>query len=157
VRNPALGIPVPRTVAGLRVETRLIRSRGYDPATAPQISEPAQAVALAAKLTQSDRERILVFYLSTQNRVLGIQQLSVGALASALAPVDAILRTALLAGAAGFIVVHNHPSGDPTPSGPDKDLHQRLTRAAELVDLRLLDSVVVGDGRWTSLRDRGGA
>lgn len=156
-RNPALGLPVPRAAAGLKVETRLVRSRGYRPDRLPTITSPADVAALARKLPDSDRERTLALYLNAQNRVVGVQQLSVGARSATLVPIDAVIRTALLANAAGFVLVHNHPSGDPTPSRPDADIYRRLKAAAELVDIRALDAVVVANGQYRSLEEQGGA
>jgi hypothetical protein len=147
-------MPVPRRYAGLKVETRLIRSRGWDPAKAPKIGTPADVAAIARKLVDSDRERVLVLYLNVQNQVIGVQQLAVGALSAAMVPVDAVLRAALLADAAGIILVHNHPSGTPTPSAADRQIHNRLATAAKHVDLTLLDSVVVANGAYVSLAER---
>jgi DNA repair protein RadC len=66
-----------------------------------------------------------------------------------------LLRAALLADAAGMILVHNHPSGTPTPSAADRQIHDRLTTAAKQVDLTLLDSVIVENGAYVSLAERG--
>lgn len=158
-RNPALGLPVPREYRGLAVETRLVRSRGWDPRKAPAITSPVDVVTIARKLTQSDRERLLALYLNVQNRVVGIEQLGVGSLSQALVDTGALMRAALMLavkrGAAGFILVHNHPSGIAEPSAADRKIHEQLGRAAALLDLKLLDTVVVADGAYVSLAERG--
>lgn len=137
------------------METRLVRSRGFDPAAAPAITSSAAVADVARKLTRSDRERVLALYLNTQNRLVGVQQVSVGARASSLVPPDAILRTALLTNAAGLILVHNHPSGRADPSPEDKEVFRRLRQAGDLVDVKVLDHVVVADGRHVSMADLG--
>ncbi len=137
------------------METRLVRSRGFDPEKAPQLTSSRAAAEVAGKLVQSDRERLLALYLNTQNRLIGVQQVSVGARSSALVPPDAVLRAALLANAAGVILVHNHPSGRAEPSPEDKEMFRRLRDAGRLMDINVLDALVVADGRHTSLADLG--
>jgi DNA repair protein RadC len=66
-----------------------------------------------------------------------------------------VARRALELGAAGLILVHNHPSGDPTPSEPDIDMTEQVCAAVELFDVRVLDHVIIGNGRWTSFRAAG--
>ncbi len=153
--NPSLGMRVPRAAAGLKIETRLVRSRGYRPDRLPLISSPADVAALSRRITDSDRERSLALYLNAQNRVIGVQQLTVGARSATLIPVDTLLRTALLTNAAGMILVHNHPSGDVTPSREDIAIYRRLKDAGALVDVRALDAVVVGNGQYRSIEEMG--
>jgi len=66
-----------------------------------------------------------------------------------------VLKTVLLANGVSIVLVHNHPSGDPTPSEEDLALTRRLKAAAELMGIRLLDHVVLGDGRFRSLAEDG--
>jgi len=153
--NPTLGTPVPRAAAGLKVETRLVRSRGYRPDQLPAIASSQDVAALARRLPESDRERSLALYLDAKNRVIGVQQLSIGARSATLIPVDALLRTALLTNAAGMILVHNHPSGDATPSREDIAIFRRLREAGDLVDVRALDAVVVANGTHRSIAEMG--
>lgn len=154
-RNQTLGTPLPREAAGLKVETRLVRSRGFDPTKAPQISRPAQVAELVRKLAGSDRERFFAFYLDTQNRVIGIQQVGIGGRDYAPAPPDVVMRAAILANAAGVIIVHNHPSGVPEPSAADRQGFRDLKAAGKLLAVEVLDAVVVANGTFVSLRDRG--
>jgi DNA repair protein RadC len=66
-----------------------------------------------------------------------------------------VFRMAVRLGASGVLVCHNHPSGDPEPSRDDVQLTKRLQESGELLGVRVLDHIVFGDGRWTSLRERG--
>lgn len=97
-------------------------------------------------------EHFIVIATDARARVTGYEIASKGGLTSC--PVDAgsIFRTLILMGAAGCIFVHNHPSGDPTPSVEDVALTERLARGAELLGIRLLDHVVLGyDGHFSFL------
>jgi DNA repair protein RadC len=110
---------------------------------------------LSPLLRHLDREVFLVLLLDNRHRVLREVRVAEGGLtACAVQPRD-VLEPAVREGAAAVIFVHNHPSGDPTPSKEDVALTQRLGVGAEALGIRALDHVVVGDGRYVSLADRG--
>jgi len=93
--------------------------------------------------------------LDGKNRALGFHIVSVGTLTASLVHPLEVFKLAILANVAAIIVVHNHPSGDPTPSAEDVAITQRLRQAGELLGIRVLDHVVVGDGASPcSLRQR---
>ena len=96
-------------------------------------------------------------YLNAQNHLLEVYPVSTGTLTASLVHPREVFKPALLRGAASVIVVHNHPSGDPTPSKEDLQLTRQLAKAAELLDLRLHDHVIIGNGtgRWVSLAQQG--
>ncbi len=103
-----------------------------------------------------DQEVMGALYLDTRNRLLGERELFRGTLSRAAAEPRAILKEALLRGAAGVIVFHTHPSGDPSPSAEDLAFTRRVAEAGEIVGVRLIDHLVLGTaGAWTSLRQRG--
>lgn len=154
-RNPRPGT-LPRPWGYLTQEVRLHRSKRYDLATAPQLTSPEEVLQFVKNLPESDRERVFSIYLNNQNRVLGVQPLTVGGTSSAPVPTDALLRGAFLANATGIVLVHNHPSGDPTPSGADRELTAHLDRLLPQLDLRLLDHMVVGRKEATSLKHEPG-
>ena len=82
--------------------------------------------------------------------------MSLGALTAALVHPREVLKPAILGNAAAMILVHNHPSGDPAPSGEDLALTRRLCEASELVGIRVLDHIIIGhDGAYRSLADEG--
>lgn len=96
-----------------------------------------------------------VVYLSTKNRVIGKDRLAEGTIDQAAVYPRRVVSGALAANAAGLIFVHNHPSGDPTPSPDDKRLTTLLAQAAKTIGIPVLDHIIVGNGRHFSFRDRG--
>jgi DNA repair protein RadC len=101
------------------------------------------------------REELRVLLLNAKNAVLREQTVYVGNVSSALVRVAELFRDAVRIHAAGVIVVHNHPSGDPEPSPDDLHLTAEAIAAGRLLDIPLLDHVVVAAGGYVSLRDRG--
>ena len=93
--------------------------------------------------------------LDTKNKVIGIFSLSIGSLnASIIHPRD-VFQRAILSNAASVILVHNHPSGDPAPSQEDIELTRRLVEAGKVMDIAVLDHIVIGDGGYASLKEKG--
>jgi DNA repair protein RadC len=91
-----------------------------------------------------------VILLDTRYRLIDAQEISLGSVNESIAHPREVFRPALLASAYAIIVVHNHPSGDPAPSSTDHSLTRRLAEAAELLQIKLLDHVIIGspaDGR----------
>ena len=99
------------------------------------------------RLPQLEREVFYVLLLDGKNRVQGEVRVSEGSLTAALVHPREVFAPAIRHAAAALILVHNHPSGDPTPSAEDRAITQRLRQAGELVGIRVLDHVVVGQGR----------
>ena len=123
-------------------------------------SEPLRLSAdvfgfLQRKAARWDREHFLMLPLDGRNRVLGFEIVSVGTLTASLVHPREVFKTAILANAAAIIVAHNHPSGDPTPSAEDRAITQRLKDAGELLGIRLLDHVVLGERGYWSFADQG--
>lgn len=108
-----------------------------------------------ASLEGLNNEVFEVVYLSTKNRVIRKERLSEGTIDQAAVYPRRVVAGALAANAAGLIFVHNHPSGDPTPSLEDKRLTTLLAQAAKTVGITVLDHIIVGNGRSFSFRDRG--
>jgi DNA repair protein RadC len=107
------------------------------------------------RFAQADREEFIVVPLDAKNRVLGFHVVSVGSLTSSLVHPRECFKVAILANAAALILVHNHPSGDPKPSSEDLAITKRLGEIGELMGIRVLDHVVVGDNRYVSFVDDG--
>lgn len=121
------------------------------------ISSSAQAAELfRVHLGDPDREHFVVLLLDTKNRPLAIETVAIGAEDRAVTAPTTVFRSAILAGATGIILGHNHPSGDPSPSSSDRVVTDKLLNAAQLLGVRLLDHVVLGaDGRYESFSDKG--
>ena len=93
---------------------------------------------------EPDKEHLIAVLLNTKMRVIGYHVVSVGSLNEAVAHPREIFRAAILAGAFGMVLMHNHPSGDPTPSEADRRLTRRIQEGAKIVDIHLFDHVVIG-------------
>ncbi|HBO9041988.1 DNA repair protein RadC [Pectobacterium polaris] len=110
---------------------------------------------LRAKLAGFEHEVFAVLFLDTQHRLIEYSELFRGTIDSASVYPRELVKEALRLNAAAVIVSHNHPSGNPEPSGADKVLTQRLKEALALVDVRTLDHIVVAGGSTTSFAERG--
>ncbi len=133
------------------------RAAAWPAAERPVVSTPEDVVRLCAtQLRGLDREHFWALALSTKNRLLRMVEVSVGSLNASIVHPRELFKEAVRMSAASIVVVHNHPSGDPTPSGADLQLTRRLARAGEVLGIELLDHVVIGDGgAHVSLRDMG--
>jgi DNA repair protein RadC len=110
---------------------------------------------LVLQMGRLEREELRVVLLNTKNVVLRVATVYVGNVSASLVRVGELFRDAVRLDAAGVILVHNHPSGDPTPSPDDLHLTAEALAAGRLLDVELLDHLVVGHDAWVSLRDRG--
>ena len=107
------------------------------------------------RLRYEKQECFIVLLLDTKNRVQRELEISKGGLSAAMVNPRDVLKDALREGASAMIVVHNHPSGDPTPSRDDLNLTRRLKDACDITGIRFLDHLIIGDGRYVSLADEG--
>lgn len=132
------------------------RLTGIDAADRPIIRTPDDAARLLMqRLRYEKKEQFLIMVLSTKNHVLAIRNLSVGILNSCIVHPREVFREAASLNAAAIILVHNHPSGDPTPSPEDIALTRRMAEAGRLMDLPVLDHLIIGDGKYVSLKEKG--
>lgn len=102
-----------------------------------------------------DREHFRVLLLNAKNRVLSIETVSVGTLNSSAVHPRELFKPAIRNSAAAVILVHNHPSGDPTPSRQDITVTERLKEVGEILGIEVLDHVIVGDGVFISFKEKG--
>ena len=110
---------------------------------------------LAAEMGFLDQEHLRVLLLSTKNEVLGIHGVYVGNVNSAIVRVSEVLRPAIRENCPALIIVHNHPSGDPSPSPEDILVTRKIVAGAEMVDIEVLDHIIIGGQSHVSLRDKG--
>jgi len=110
---------------------------------------------LILQMGRLEREELRVVLLNTKNVVLRIVTVYQGNVSSSLVRVGELFRDAVRVNASGLILVHNHPSGDPTPSPDDLHLTAEALAAGRLLDIDLLDHLGIGHDAWVSLRDRG--
>jgi len=120
------------------------------------IRGPADVHALVGPLLRDlPQEEFHVLLLNTQHRVLRSLLVTRGVLDASLIHPREVFRPAILESAAAVVLVHNHPSGDPAPSPEDRAVTRHLARAGQSLGIRVLDHVIVGDGRWVSMADAG--
>lgn len=110
---------------------------------------------LTARLRHQDRELFCCLFLDNRHRVIRCEDLFQGTIDGASVYPREVVKRALALGAAAVIFAHNHPSGVAEPSGADQRLTQRLQRALELVDIRVLDHLVIGEQEIVSFAERG--
>ena len=120
------------------------------------LTSPAQAAAfLMHQLRDRPQEVFAVVYLDNRHHVLSYQELFYGTLNGATVHPREVVKSALKHNAAAIIIAHNHPSGVAEPSHADTTLTAKLKESLGLVEVRLLDHLVIGDGEFVSMSDRG--
>lgn len=126
------------------------------PAEGWRIRTPADlAERLLPAMGHLPREELRAVLLNTKNAVTAVVTVYAGNLAGSPVRVGEVFRDAVRRQAAGLVVVHNHPSGDPAPSAEDLRITRELAQAGRLLDIELVDHLVIGHGRWVSLRAMG--
>ena len=118
------------------------------------ISSAQTVYSLFSFLKNETKEHFIALHLDTKNRILCIDRVSVGTMTNSLIHPREVFKTALLSSAASLLLIHNHPSGDPTPSRDDISITEKLKGAGELMGIALLDHVIIGDG-YVSLKEKG--
>lgn len=120
------------------------------------INSPADAAALVqAEMSLLEKEHLRVLLLDRRNRVLETVEVYQGSVSSSQVRIAEVFQPAVTRNASAIIVVHNHPSGDPTPSPDDVAVTRALVQAGKLLDISVLDHLVIGGQRWVSLKERG--
>jgi DNA repair protein RadC len=132
-------------VLGLKVS--LVRDGAVPRVSNDPCDSPARVATLARQFIPAgeEREHLLVILCDSRTMVKGVAVISVGTLSAALVHPREVFRPAIVAGAAGIILVHNHPSGDANPSSDDRDTTRRIGRAGELLGIPCVDHVIIGD------------
>jgi DNA repair protein RadC len=126
------------------------------PEERPTINSPAEAAALVQyDMSALEQECLRVLLLDTRNHVLDIVEVYQGSVNMSQIRVGEVFKAAIRRNASAVIVVHNHPSGDPTPSPDDLAVTRALVQAGKLVDVDVLDHLIIGQGRFTSMKERG--
>lgn len=139
--------------AGLELGRRLL---GLLPEERPQVKSPADvAHLLLAEMSLLEQEEMRVLMLDSKNRLLASSRVYIGNLNTTLVRVAELFREAIRENAAALILVHNHPSGDPTPSSDDVAITREIIQAGKLLGLEVVDHLVIGRREYVSLRQRG--
>ena len=144
---------VAQIMAALELGRRVAMATAWD---RPSIRSPENAAALVMEeMRHLDREHFSALLLNTKNQVLARETISIGTLNSSAIHPRELFKAAIRRSAAGVILVHNHPSGDPTPSRQDIEVTNRLIEAGNIIGIQVLDHLVIGDNKFTSFKARG--
>ena len=139
--------------ATLEIAARVV---ALGPDQRPAIGSPDDVVNLVGiEMAALDQEQLRVVLLDTKHRVLAIRTIYQGSVNQAQVRIAEVFREAIRHNAVALIAVHNHPSGDPTPSAADVALTAELAKAGDLLDVEVLDHLIIGRGRHASLRRLG--
>lgn len=139
--------------AALELGRRLSSSQ---PEARAVVRSPADvANLLSAEMGLLEQEHLRVVLLNTRNEVLGIPDVYKGSVNTSLVRVGEVFREAVRRNCPAVVVVHNHPSGDPTPSADDLSMTRQMVEAGRLLDIEVLDHLIIGHGRYVSLKEQG--
>lgn len=153
MRNPALRVFKPMLAHGLPMyHIALVRDEAV-PYQSPsvEISTPEKVAEVCADMRAYDREAFDVLCLNTKNRLICRVNIAVGSLNATIVHPREVFKVALAANSASIVVVHNHVTGEVTPSGADCALVRRLVRAGEQLGVDVLDSCIIGGGETDSI------
>lgn len=124
-----------------------------------KMDSPESALKYLKPIFDEDpmREHLIVLPVSTKHDVMGFHRVSIGTINESLAHPREIFKPLILISAYGFLLAHNHPSGDPTPSEADIRLTRRISEAAQMLQIKFLDHIIVGDGdeQYYSFKEHG--
>ncbi len=139
-------------VAALELGRRWSGSRDLRPV----LDRPERVLEQTPASVRSGRkEHLLAFYLNARSQMLHSETVSVGTLSASLVHPREVFAPAIACSAAALVVLHNHPSGDSTPSPEDRDATRRLLRCGELLGIPLLDHLIVAEGGFFSFKEQG--
>ena len=125
------------------------------PAERTRVQAPTDLAAIAQPIFgRSAQEQLHIAIVDGRNGLLDLRHVYTGTATGTSVRIGELLRPVLEAHGVGFAAVHNHPSGDPEPSDEDLRLTSELLAAARLLDIEFLDHLVIGHGRWVSIRSK---
>ncbi len=114
-----------------------------------RFTSPLQIFQMFSFLQQETKEYFLTLHLDGKNRIVCMEEVSVGSLNQSIVHPREVFKTALLSSAAAIVLMHNHPSLDPTPSREDREITRRLKEAGDLLGIRVLDHIIVGQSYFS--------
>jgi DNA repair protein RadC len=139
--------------ASIELGRRLARTSMSDTIT---IRSPQDvSTYLMEDLRYLQKEHFVCLFLNTKNHVIGQETLSMGSLNASIVHPREVFRAAIKRSSASIICVHNHPSGDPTPSPEDIQMTARLVEAGQIIGIEVLDHIILGDQNFISLKEKG--
>lgn len=139
--------------AGIELGQRLAKARL--PETEVIRSPHVAAELLMEQMRYLQKEHFVCLFLNSKNHIIAQETLSIGSLNATIVHPREVFRAAIKCSSASVICAHNHPSGDPSPSEEDILMTKRLSEAGEIVGIDILDHIVIGDGKFVSLKEQG--
>ena len=123
--------------------------------TTERFSSPQQVFEMFRDLIFETKEQFLALHLNGKNRIISLDRIAIGSLNQCVVHPREVFKTACMVSAAAILLVHNHPSGDPKPSGEDITITRRLKEAGALMGIPVLDHIIIGDGQYLSFVEMG--
>jgi len=139
--------------AALELGRRLVSTQPEERAVVRSPQDVANL--LMAEMGLLDQEQLRVVLLNSKNQVMAVPEVYRGSVSTSLIRVSELFREAVRENCPAIIVVHNHPSGDPTPSSEDVQVTEQMVAAGKLLDIEVLDHLIIGQQRYTSLKEQG--
>ncbi|AZR74863.1 hypothetical protein BBF96_07755 [Anoxybacter fermentans] len=133
--------------------TKRVHAAQYDKKTIQSANDLVEI--LMPRMRFLMKEVFLVVLLNSQNQILGIEEISKGSLNETIVHPREVFREAIRRSCSAIILAHNHPGGNPEPSLEDLKITRRLYKGGQLLGIQILDHLVLGDGRYVSLKERG--
>lgn len=123
--------------------------------TGTRYTSPSQIYETFSFLMKETKEMFITLHLDGKNRITCMDLVSIGSLNQSIVHPREVFKTACLSNAAAVILIHQHPTGDPTPSSEDISITRRLKEAGDIIGIKVLDHIIVGDGEYLSFVERG--
>ena len=135
----------------LEIKRMMIRETEKVNANSPQ----AIAREFKKDFDSLDREHFKIIHLNTKNDITGIETISIGSLNSSIVHPREVFKSAIIQSSASIICLHNHPSGDTKPSNADIEVTQRLIKAGDILGIKVLDHLIIGEDKYLSMKEEG--
>ena len=119
-----------------------------------RFTSASQVYEMFLDLRQEAKEHFIALHLDGKNRIACLDRVSVGSLNQSIVHPRELFKTALLSSAAAILLIHNHPTGDPTPSSEDLEVTRRIKEAGDLLGIKVLDHIIIGDS-YLSFAEQG--
>jgi DNA repair protein RadC len=123
----------------------------------PVIKSPTEVYQAAKQLLalhEEPEEHFCILCLNTKNKIVGVHTISIGSLNVSIVHPREVFKAAMLNNASGIICLHNHPSGDPEPSREDIETTRRLVEAGEIMGIKVLDHIIIGEQSYLSMKEK---
>lgn len=149
------GIGEKKTMVLLAVKELALRLSRKPDTSIKVIHGPEDVYHFAAPhFRDEQKEHFAIMMLNTKNHILGLRDISIGSLTASVVHPREVFETAVLHHSAAIILLHNHPSGDPSPSREDIAVTQRLVKVGKIMDIPVLDHIIIGNNRFSSLKEK---